>query len=268
MPAQRAGGPVAARRYDAAVTPLELGLLALAAIAGAVAGIAGFGIGSLLTPALGATIGIRSAVAVVAIPHAIATAVRLWSLRDAIDVRVLRSFGLASAAGGLAGAALQGLLASPLLSIVLGCLLIVAGALELSGLNRRLALTGPASTIAGFAAGVFGGLVGNQGGIRSAALLHAGLSPRALVATATATAMLVDAARVPVYLATSADVLGANVRTIAILAIGGVVGTILGTPVLRRLPEAAFRRLLAVLLIGLGGLLVLGSVSAGPGAAA
>ena len=233
-------------------------MLLLALVAGAVAAVAGFGIGSLLTPALGGVIGVRAAVAVVSVPHALATATRLWKLRDAIDVRVLRGFGLASAVGGLLGAALHGFLASPALSVVLGALLVVAGALELTGLNRKLVLEGAASTIAGLAAGVFGGLVGNQGGIRSAALLRAGLSPRALVATATATAMLVDGARVPIYLATDGQDIGANFRWIVILSAGAMLGTLFGAPVLRRLPDPVFRRVLAVVLIGLGVLLIAG----------
>jgi uncharacterized membrane protein YfcA len=240
------------------VTPFELGLFVLATVAGAVAAVAGFGIGSLLTPVLASAIGIRAAVAVVSLPHALATATRLWTLRGAIDLRVLRSFGLASAAGGLVGAALHDVLASPALSIILGALLVLAGLLELTGLNRRLILEGSAATLAGLAAGVFGGLVGNQGGIRSAALLRAGLAPRTLVATATATAMLVDLARVPVYLATNSQDLAANARWIVILAVGAMLGTLFGAPILRRLPERAFRRVLAVCLVALGAMLLAG----------
>jgi uncharacterized membrane protein YfcA len=237
---------------------LELGLLVLAVVAGAVAAVAGFGIGSLLTPAVGATLGIGTAVAVVAIPHAVATATRLWSLRDAVDLRILRSFGIASAIGGLAGAGLHGVLASPTLAVALGVLLVVAGTLELTGLNRRLILRGAASTVAGVASGLFGGLVGNQGGIRSAALLQAGLAPRALVATATATAMLVDAARVPIYLVSNGPQVAEQARLIVILTAGALLGTLLGGPILRRLPELAFRRILAIVLIALGIALIAG----------
>lgn len=240
------------------MTPFEIGLLAVAVVAGAVAAVAGFGIGSLLTPALGTAIGIRAAVAVVSLPHALATATRLWTLRDAIDLRVLRTFGIASAAGGLVGAALHDLLASPALSVILGALLVLAGVLEVTGLNRRVVLEGAASTIAGLAAGVFGGLVGNQGGIRSAALLRSGLAPRALVATATATAMLVDTARVPVYLATNGTELVANARWVLILSAGAMLGTLFGAPVLRRMPERTFRQVLSIVLMALGVALIAG----------
>lgn len=240
-------------------TELAVALLGgLAVVAGAVAAVAGFGIGSLLTPALGVLIGTKAAVAVVAIPHALATGVRLWALRDAIDRRVLVSFGLASAVGGLVGAVLHGLAASSILSIVLGALLILAGLLELTGVLRGVVLGGPIAAAAGVASGVFGGLVGNQGGIRSAALLRFELEPRALVATATATAILVDLARVPVYVATNGPDLVANAGFILLLAASTIVGTFFGAPVLRRLPERRFRQVLAVALVLLGAALVAG----------
>jgi uncharacterized membrane protein YfcA len=235
----------------------DLLLAALGVVAGAVATIAGFGIGSLLTPALGAVIGLNTAVAVVAIPHAVATGVRLWTLRRSVDRGVLLSFGLASAAGGLVGALLHATTSDPILTIVLGGLLILAGGLELTGLGRHLSLSGSWATAAGLTSGAFGGLVGNQGGIRSAALLRFDLAPQALVATATATAMLVDLARVPIYLMTSGADLVANARTVVLLTLAVVVGTLFGAPILRRLPEPLFRRLLAVILIGLGLVLLL-----------
>jgi uncharacterized membrane protein YfcA len=236
----------------------DLLLAALAFVAGAIAAVAGFGIGSILTPALGMAAGIRLAVALVAIPHAIATAVRLWALRDAIDRGVLLSFGLASAAGGLLGALLHASLGSPVLGVVLGVLLLLAGGLELSGLGRGLRFPGGWAIVAGVASGAFGGLVGNQGGIRSAALLRFDLAPRAFVATATASAILVDAARLPVYLVTEGAAILERWPTVAMLTAGVVAGTLLGAPLLRRLPGPVFRRALALLLVALGLALVLG----------
>lgn len=230
----------------------------LAVLAGAVAALAGFGIGSLLTPALTLTVGTKVAVALVAVPHIVATATRLWVLRASIDRSVLLGFGLASAAGGLGGALLHGALATPLLTRMLGALLILAGTSELTGLGRRFRISGTAATLAGALSGVFGGLVGNQGGIRSAALLRFDLSREGLIATATATALLVDIARLPVYVATTGGEMLREWPTVAILTGGVLVGTFIGAPILRRVPESAFRRVLAVLLIGLGAWLLFG----------
>lgn len=234
------------------MTVADLLLAVLAIVAGGIAALAGFGIGSLLTPAVAVLVGTKLAVAIVALPHAIGTAVRLWALRDAIDRPVLLSFGLASATGGLGGALLHAAFSSRLLTVALGVLLVLGGSLEITGLGRRLRFRGPWAIVAGLASGLFGGLVGNQGGIRSAALLRFDLAPRALVATATATAILVDVARVPVYLVTSGSELVRVWPMIVLLTAGVLIGTILGAPILRRVPESVFRRGLAVLLIVLG----------------
>ena len=124
-----------------------------------------------------------------------------------MHVPTFREFGVASAVGGLAGAALQSQLTSPVLTIVLSALLVLAGTTEL--LRRRVPLpqTSGWRLAGGVLSGLFGGLVGNQGGIRSAALLGFQLRPRQLVATATASALLVDAARVPIYFLSAGPVI-------------------------------------------------------------
>ena len=240
------------------IGPPGLLLLALLAVAaGGVAAVSGFGIGSLLTPALAVFLGTKSAVAVVAVPHVVATSVRLWNLRASVDRDVLMTFGLASAAGGLAGAILFAWLATPVLTLLLGALLVLSGTSELTGWGGRLQFGGRWSLLAGAVSGVFGGLVGNQGGIRSAALIRFGLPREALVATATATALLVDAARLPIYLATSLSELLELWPLVLVLTTGVIVGTLVGVPVLKAISEDLFRRLLALLLIGLGLSLIL-----------
>lgn len=232
-------------------------MIALSILAGAIAALAGFGIGSVLTPALAFSVGTRVAVTVVALPHFAGTALRLWMLRSSIDRAVLLTFGLASAAGGLAGALLHSIIASPVLAMVLGALLVFGGASELTGLVGRVRLLGSWAIGGGVLSGLFGGLVGNQGGIRSAALLRFDLGPQALIATATASALLVDLARVPVYLVSNGDDLLDAWPLVLSLAAGVVLGTLIGAPVLRRIPERVFRRVLALFLIALGVMMLL-----------
>lgn len=221
-------------------------------IAGAVASVAGFGIGSLLTPLLAFQYGTKLAVAAVSIPHVIGTVFRFWLIRKHIDKRVLLNFGLFSAAGGLAGALLHKVLTSPILSIVLGIILIFVGVSGLTGIADRMKFDRRISWIAGAASGLLGGLVGNQGGIRSASLLGFDLSRDTFVATATAIALLVDAARVPVYLATQSPDMARIWAIIALASAGTVFGTFAGRRILERIPEQIFHRVVSAIVLALG----------------
>lgn len=225
---------------------------AVAVLAGAVASVAGFGIGSLLTPVLSASLGTRLAVALISVPHFAGTALRLWRLRAHIDRGVLLGFGIASAAGGLLGAFFFSRAGSPTLALVFGLLLLLAGISELTGLARRVKLTGLAAWAAGAVSGLFGGMVGNQGGIRSAALLGFHLPRHAFVATATAVALIVDVARMPVYFAVEGRAILAEWPLLLLTLTGVVAGTLAGERVLSRIPERIFRRVVATLIVGLG----------------
>lgn len=228
-------------------------LLAVASlVAGAIAAVAGFGIGSVLTPTLVLQSGTKLAVAAVAIPHFIGTAQRFWLLRRHVERRLLWGFGAASAAGGLAGALAHTWLSSRFLAMVFAALLILAAVAEFSGWMRKVRWGRRAAWIAGALSGAFGGLVGNQGGIRSAAMLGFEVPKESFVATATAIALFVDVARLPVYLATEWDDIVGVWPLLAIASVGVIVGTALGTRVLGRLPQHLFRRAVASLLLALG----------------
>jgi uncharacterized membrane protein YfcA len=188
----------------------------------------------------------------VGIPHVAATALRWIRLRPHTDWQVLRSFGLASAVGGLLGALLQSVLRFDLIAVVFGALLVLSGVTALTGWLERIRVTRPLALAEGLLSGVFGGLAGNQGGIRSAALLAYPLEPQSFVATATASALLVDAARVPVYLVMQGEMIWQHGSWMGIATTGVVLGTLLGTPVLRRIPVRAFRRGVAVSVLVLG----------------
>ncbi|HUE71178.1 MAG TPA: sulfite exporter TauE/SafE family protein [Pirellulaceae bacterium] len=232
--------------------PFLLLMAAVGVLAGAVASVSGFGIGSLLTPLLALRVGTKLAVAAVSIPHVVATALRFWIMRKEVDRKLLWSFGLMSAAGGLVGALLQSYAESPLLTVIFGLLLTSTGLMQSTGISQRLRFHGPMAWAAGGISGLLGGLVGNQGGIRSAAMLGFDVSPRAFVATATAVGVIVDAARMPVYLVTQGKEIAGLWPELASATVGAVVGTLIGDRILRRLPEPIYRRIVGVLILALG----------------
>ena len=163
----------------------------VAILSGATATVVGFGIGSLMTPLLAIRFGTTTAVALVTLPHAAATAVRCWRLRAHVDRPVLVRFGLLSAAGALAGALIYTRLGPGALTRVLGGLLLMTAVAQLTGSASRWQPHGPVVALFGLVSGFFGSIAGNQGGLRSAALTAFSLSPLGFVATATATGLLV-----------------------------------------------------------------------------
>lgn len=237
-----------------------LGLTGL--VAGALASVAGFGIGSLLTPALALGTGAKLAVAAVAIPHLVGTIQRFWILRRHVDRRVLLWFGLTSAAGGLAGALLNASGTNRAIATVFGVVVALAGVSELTGWMTRVRWGRRAAWVAGLASGFLGGLVGNQGGIRSAALLGFDVPKESFVATATAIALFVDGARVPVYLATQGGDILAIWPFLVVATIGVVVGTAVGARILGGIAPRTFHRVVGLALLLLGLATIVGSISA------
>lgn len=227
-------------------------LFVVGVVSGATAAVVGFGIGSLLTPLLLARFPPALAIAVVAIPHAIATALRMAQHRGAVDAAVLARFGLPSAVGGALGAWLQTAFAESWLFIILGTLLIATAVANLTAGFGGWKPSAPIAAVLGFVVGAFGGLVGNQGGLRAAGLLAFDMSPRAFLATGTAVALLIDVARTPIYVARAGPQLASLAGPIAIATLGCVLGTVLGERLFLGLSPARYRVVIAAAVGALG----------------
>jgi hypothetical protein len=222
------------------MTWFALVIFLAAILSGATATVVGFGIGSMLTPLLALRFGTNVAVAAVTIPHALATGVRCWRLRANVDRHVLTRFGLLSAAGALAGALLYTRLGVTALTRILGGLLLLTALAQLTGWASRWRPQGPLVAILGLGSGFFGGIAGNQGGLRSAALTAFRLSPTSFVATATATGLLVDVARTPIYLWKAGARLLPLGLPIGVAAAGVLIGTLFGERILLGLTPRRF----------------------------
>jgi len=231
----------------------DIALLFVAVLGGAIASISGFGIGSVITPLLALKIGTGLAVAGVSIAHFLGTALRFWMWKQYINKRVLLSFGITSAIGGLIGALCHNIFQNIILTIIFGSLLVFAGFSGLTGMSGKWRFNGTMAWIAGALSGVFGGLVGNQGGIRSAAMFGFDLKGKEFIATATGIALAVDCARMPVYLIVQwKDVLSIW-PLIVFASIGVLIGTEIGVWTFRKIPEAVFKKVVSgiILLIGI-----------------
>jgi uncharacterized membrane protein YfcA len=228
-------------------------LFALGVVSGATAAVVGFGIGSLLTPLLLTRLTPTIAVAVVALPHLFATALRFVHHRQAIDRAVILRFGVPSAVGGLSGAWLQNAFDESWLFLVLGVLLLATAVANLTQGFGRWKPSAPVAVVLGLLSGLFGGLVGNQGGLRAAGLLAFDLSPRAYLATGTAVALLIDAARTPVYLVRAGSELATLALPIGVATAGCVIGTVLGEKMFLGMSPQRYRKVVgaAVGLLGI-----------------
>jgi len=90
-----------------------------------------------------------------------------------------------------------------IIKAVIGTLIMVFALLEMWPRFQELAFPPRWLPLGGALSGFFGGLSGNQGALRSAFLLKIGLSKEAFVATGVVSAVIVDAARLVIYVPVS-----------------------------------------------------------------
>jgi uncharacterized protein len=219
-------------------------IFVLGILSGATAAVVGFGIGSLMTPLLLTRLSPSVAVGAVALPHLIATTIRFIQHRPAVSIPVVVRFGIPSAVGGFAGAWLQDRFSDRWLFLTLGLLLI---ATAIANVTHGFGAWKPGTAVAsglGLLSGLFGGLVGNQGGLRAAGLLAFELPPRAYLATGTAVALMIDAARTPIYLARGGSELLMLAWPIAVATVGCVIGTMLGERVFLGLSPDRYQKII------------------------
>jgi uncharacterized protein len=230
----------------------ELLIVVVGFFAGITASVAGFGIGSFLIPLVSVQTGTKVAIALVSLPHFFGTSVRFWLLKSKINRKILIRFGLLSAAGGLIGALLHAFFVSNFLQVIFAVMLILAGVLGVLQVYSRLRFGKIGAAIAGFASGFFGGLVGEQGGIRSVALLNFDVEKEAFIATATATGLIIDAVRMPVYFLTQSSQVSQFLLIMVLSSAAVVTGTLAGNLLLKRIPEESFKRIVSLLILILG----------------
>ena len=231
----------------------------------------GFGLGTLLLPVLALFFPIEVAVAGTAAVHLLNNLFKLTLIGKDARLRVVLTFGVPAALAAMAGAWLLTRLAEmPVLlryelagheaevtavRLVVAALIFAFAVVDLLPGKTGVAFGPRWMPVGGLLSGLFGGLSGHQGALRSVFLIKAGLTKEEFIGTSATIAVLVDISRIAVYgvsfLASSVLVLGES-GGYALLAVGtasAFAGSFAGTRLVKRVTLVTLQRCVGALLL-------------------
>lgn len=234
----------------------------------------GFGLGTILTPVFALFLPVPLAIAATAVVHFANNLFKFGLMSKQADWQVVARFSLPAVPAAMVGAASLNLLNQmpilarytlggstfeiTLVKAFIGVLIVAFSLLELWPRFQALAFPSHWLTLGGALSGFFGGLSGNQGALRSAFLLKAGLSKEAFVATGVVSAVVVDASRLLVYgtgfMAGHFEQYQVLVMPIIVGTVCAFIGSFAGQRMLRKVTLRTVQIMVAaaMLLIGLG----------------
>ena len=212
---------------------------------------AGFGAATILTPVAAVFLDMKTAIAVVACFHVFGNASRLRFFGRHIDWRIWRQFGLTGVIFSLAGASLTTALSSAALMAAFGIFLLLYVAVSVTVTSVALPRSSTVLLGGGALSGSIAGLLGTGGAVRSACLLAFGMAKEAYIGTSAAIALLVDATRVPVYVA-GGFLPGTFVLVLLSLMAVAFAGAWVGQRLVRHINPRLFRVMVLSLLAVMG----------------
>ena len=226
----------------------------------------GFGLGTILTPVFMIFFPTELAIALTGVVHFFNNIFKLFLVGKNADKGVLIRFGIPAVIAAIAGSWLLLKIpdAKPLfeytafgrnftvypVKFIISVLLIIFAGIDLIPYFSKLQFGKDKLPIGGALSGFFGGLSGNQGALRSAFLIKAGLSKQAFVATAVVVSTFVDFTRLSVY-ATRFTKSGLSENTLLIICatLAGILGAYTGNKLLKKVTLKSLQVLVAVMLI-------------------
>ncbi|NPV90628.1 MAG: sulfite exporter TauE/SafE family protein [Firmicutes bacterium] len=218
----------------------------------------GFGLATILTPIFSYMYDIKIAVLLVAVVHFLNNLLKVVLFRKDISITVLKRFGILSIIGALVGSLSQAYIYSGSLKVFLGVVLVFLGLKEVLPRLEGWKIPQRYDTFGGFFSGLLGGLIGNQGAIRSAYLLNYPISKETFIVSAATIACLVDAARIPVYLYHYHSELAQQFLPLAIVTALTFLGTLVGKRLLPYISLERFKKFVAAMVILLGVCMTIG----------
>lgn len=226
----------------------------------------GFGLGTILVPVFAFFFPIETAIALTGVVHFSNNLFKISLVGKNADKAVLLRFGIPAVVAAFVGAwlLLQITDLKPLFSyqisekiievypvkFIISILLIFFAILDIIPFFNKLEFGKEKLPIGGILSGFFGGLSGNQGALRSAFLIKAGLSKESFVATAVVISSLVDFTRLTVYASRFTKTgLYDNLILIISATFSAIIGAYIGNKLLKKVTLKFVQILVAILLI-------------------
>lgn len=237
----------------------------VALLASALTFFSGFGLSTLLLPAIALFFPIEQAIALTAVVHLLNSLFKLALTGRHVDRSVVIRFGVPAIAMSFIGAWVLVWLSdtSPMFSyaafgrtasvtpvkLVVGVLLLLFASLEILPRFRKLSFGAQFMPLGGLLSGFFGGLSGMQGALRSAFLSRAGLTKEAFIATGVVIACLIDFSRLAIYASLLArESAHFNYGLLAVAVLAALSGAALGNNYLKKMTMPGIQQLVAAML--------------------
>ena len=235
----------------------------------------GFGLGTILTPFMMIYFPVEIAIAFTGVIHFSNNIFKLFLIGKKASKIILIKFGIPAVLAAFIGSYVlfeldsDNILFSYILygkkieisitTFIISLLLIGFAAFDLIPYFSKLKFEKKLIPLGGFLSGFFGGLSGNQGALRSAFLIKTGLKKEVFIGTTVVISSFVDLTRLSVY---SSNLINIDLSTYSSLAIfsisSGIIGSLLGHKLLKKVTYKFIRLLVAYLIIFLALGLLLG----------
>jgi uncharacterized protein len=257
---------------------MELSILCLAAlVTSLLTFFSGFGLGTILTPVFAIFFPIEVAIALTGVVHLLNNIFKLLLVGGHADKELVLKFGIPAFLAALLGAyllfkisALEPLYQYNLgdkdffitpVKLIVAVLLICFALMESVPRLKKLEFGKNYMMLGGILSGFFGGLSGNQGALRSAFLIKAGLTKEAFIATGIVIACIVDFSRLGVYFSRfSASGLQENLTLVIAATVSAFAGAFIGSRLLKKVTLELVQLTVTIMLIGLSIALGLGLI--------
>lgn len=226
----------------------------------------GFGLGTILTPVFMFFFPVELSIALTGVVHFFNNLFKIVLVGRNANREVLLKFGIPAVLAALVGSSILINIAGAsslffyslgdqtievsAVKFIISVLLIIFASMDLIPFFRDLTFDKNKLPLGGVLSGFFGGLSGNQGALRSAFLIKAGLSKEAFIGTAVVVSTFVDLTRLSVYATrfTQAGLIE-NLDLVLCATLAGISGSFLGNKLLTKVTLKSLQTFVALMLI-------------------